>query len=386
MKRYRSSRYRSRRNRRVASFQTFTSNDAAEFVRREFFNLSRAKLESVIGLYGRKYGDGPRRYLQGTYDKWRKGEVRISRQNEDRILHCVPRFLSDRKQFDLLSVYIPKYMRQLRETIRDQHVGLSNVSRAYSRAAHRCYETEPELDWFAKDVFDENELETFAEVIRYSMLDRLHRSYSAVRNDLMKAVPVLMSMDTGISISYSIGELACEVTIDAQLPRLPDTAFELSSPPELIERHQEQYERMIFDHRCEMLTQAKEQEAKDGVAQLDLAILRETIESLSRSESMESDIEIQGAGGVFRGRIWRKNLGILRLHLFTRVALAVISTGAAAAGVWLLWVFETQCWIACGGFLAFFAVIGIWQWAFEKYEEVRDYERCRTARLAEDGR
>lgn len=65
-----------------------------EEVREAFFDLQPAKLDAVLGNYGRRYGDSARQYAERIYPRWRSGSVQLSGQTLERLLEIVPPFLS----------------------------------------------------------------------------------------------------------------------------------------------------------------------------------------------------------------------------------------------------------------------------------------------------
>jgi len=356
------------------------ANCAADFIRREFFEMDYATRQLVVQFYGREYGENARRYLEKTFEKWRTGEVVPRRQTENRILHCVPRFLSDQKQFSVLSFYIPRYLNQLRAAGRSQHVTLNTIPTAYANVAQRCRELEPKLDWFVEGIFSKEEVAAFAEVVRYSALDRLHRSYSAVRLDLTAAMPSLLKIDASVQIGYRIDEFSSVVPVDEHPPALPLAAFSMPTTPQLVVRHREQYEQVMVEHACDMQVQAEAQRSRHSVAKLDLSMLQKAINSVSRSDSVESNFKVCGAGGIFEGRVIRKNLPALKANLFGRITTAVLATIGGIAAVVALLALDSGFFI-CSLLLGLPLLFGLWIWVGEKYQEVKDYERSRTTRF-----
>ena len=50
------------------------SVNAHDYILKKFFELDPQTIAQVIELYGREYGDGPKKYFKSTFEKWRAGE------------------------------------------------------------------------------------------------------------------------------------------------------------------------------------------------------------------------------------------------------------------------------------------------------------------------
>ncbi|MCB9858791.1 MAG: hypothetical protein H6818_24185 [Phycisphaerales bacterium] len=351
----------------------------------EFFELDEFALRRVIDLYGREHGSGPRKYFESTFQKWRSGEVQPRSETQDRILHCVPRFLSEEKQFEILSFYIPEYMNKLRAAFKVRNLVIEGVPKAFADAAEKCRRAEPGLDWFVRGVFSDEEIAAFANVARYTALDRLHRSYTAVRDDLSTAMSHLRAVDAKVTVRYRLDEPKCVIELYGSLSDLPSTAFEMPPVPDLIVRHRRQYEQQLLDHYCDMLVQQGARQARHAVAQLDLSILQTAIASVSRSESIESSFQISGAGGRFEGTVCRKNVSGLKAQRFIRMSLAGLFTFGCVAGIAAAYTSkDLRGLLPCGIWMVLAPVSALWSWSFDKHREVREYERERSTRFAKD--
>lgn len=384
VRRWRKHRYRSQERWTVPSTETSASRKARSFVLREFFDLDRTTMKRVIRLYGREYGEAARRYFEATFEKWRRGEVEPRRETQDRFLHCVPRFLPTAKQFAILSFYIPEYMKQLTAASRVHRLTVDALPAAYSDASNKCRETAPKLDWFIRGVFSDEELAAFTDVARYTVLDRLHRSYAAVRLDLATVIAHLENVDAMVAMRYRLDELGGVVEIEGAMPPMPERAFELPPVPELVVRHSEEYKRLLLDHHCEMVAEDDARVARHAVAKLDFSILHNAIASVSGTYTMDSNFEVRGAGGTFEGTVSRKNVRALWVQLFGRMATASVCTGALVVGIVAAFMSEDLRGLAfCGMWGVLVAIPALWTWVLEKHREVRDYERGQAKRFAE---
>lgn len=356
---------------------------ASDFIRSEFFSLDHATFAKIMRLYEGEYGTGAYNYLMRTFHKWRLGYVGMSGQTQYRILHCVPRFLSPAKQFTILAFYIPEYMKQLIEASHVHNMTMDAVPSAFANAAKRCQETEPKLDWFVHGIFTEEEIAAFAEVARYTALDRLHRSYAAVRVDLATTTSHLSEADASVSMCYRLDEVGCVIELNGVVPALPPTAFDLPPMPALVVRNREEYERLLRDHQCEMIAEQEGRVARHAVAQLDLSILQNAIASLSKADSVESTFQVHGAGGTFEGTVSRKNLPGLKAQLLGRITVATLGTVGLVAGIAAIFASERfGGLVVCGIWLVLGVIPAMWSWVIKKHKEVSDYERGRSTRIA----
>ncbi len=352
------------------------SSQARAYILNHFFDLDSETLALVVEFYGNEHGDGARKYFESTFNKWRTGNVQPRRETQDRILHCVPRFLSSEKQFEILSFYIPEYLSDTLLRSRVSRLKIEELPQAFKNAASRCVESEPNLDWFVEGVFSEEEIAAFVDVARYTILDQLHRSYAAVRFDLLTAPIHLAGIDALVNVHYHLDLLGGEVLLNGSIPTLPPIAFQMPSMPLLIVRHQQQYERLLINHEVDMLTNQNIQSSRNLVGQLDLATLRDAVASISKSDSMESQFEAHCAGGVFKGTISRKNLFALKAQLLGRITVALPSAVAMIAGVIVLVIDKDLCGFGfIVGFLSLGVILGLWGWVIEKHKEVNEYER-----------
>lgn len=380
----RRSRPRRRANRRINLAQITASEKAREYILREFFDLDPHTFSRVIDLYGREHGRGAQKYFEATYEKWRHGRVQPSSSTQNRILRCVPRFLSHEKQFTILNFYIPSYVTQLRTACKMHRLAPDEVPEAFASAAKRCLDTPPSLDWFVKGVFSDAELTAFSNVVRFTVLDRFRRAYAAVRMDLSSIEEYLNDLDAKLTLTYRIAELGGLVELSDGVSSLPATAFELPPAPDLVVRHRAHYETLLIEHFCEMHVETEAQIARQEVAHLDLSVLRSAIDTVSKRDSMDSSFEVTGAGGTFQGIVSRKNLTRLKAQLFARIATAVVCSGVIGIGIVALLRTKGLRDLAPCGILGVLGVIpALWSWVIEKYEEVRDYERGRRSRIAE---
>lgn len=380
---------RTRRNRvssagRVLVARSSASAQARAFVLNEFFSLDWATMQRVIELYGREYSAGARRYLESTFEKWRRGEVQPRRQTQDRILHCVPRFMSTAKQFQTLSYYIPEYMAKLAPTSLCKRLTADAVPTAFAEAASQCRATAPQLDWFISGVFTDQELAAFTNTVRFTVLDRLSRAYQAVLRDLATITTCLANLDASVSLRYRIEAVGGQVELGGgERPSLPTQAFALPPVPELVVRHREEYEKLLAAHHCEMLLEQEAQVARHAVACLDLSVLQNAINAASRADSVESTFQMHGAGGTLEGTVCRKNLPALKAQMYGRMSVAVLGTLGLVVGLIALFGLEDLRGLAVCGFWGMLAAVPLmWSWAMEKRQEVRDYERGQTGRSA----
>lgn len=359
------------------------SLQAREFILSEFFNLDGVTLHRVIQLYGREYGQGARRYLESTFDSWRNGSVTPRRDTQDRFLHCVPRYLSSAKQFTILSFYIPEFMARLMAQSNVGRIQISELSAAFTRTATRCRDTTPTLDWFVQGVFSGEEIDAFADVARYTVFDRLHRCYCAARSDLHTVTEYLSGVDANVTMEYKIETIHAIVALDGAIISLPAEPFELPRTPALVERHREQYERLLVEHHADMIAECHAQEARHSVARLDLSILKHTISSAAKRDSMDSTFVIRGGAGQFEGRIWRKNIAALKAQFAGRILAAGAGTLGLLLGIIAAFASERhQDWGGLGVIVAFIAVPWVWSWAIEKQGEIREYERAQSTGFA----
>ncbi|RJP28357.1 MAG: hypothetical protein C4527_12170 [Candidatus Omnitrophota bacterium] len=71
-------------------------------VREIFFNLPPEDLEMVFRAYGRKYGEGKKRFAKQTFKKWKSGIVQMSGKISERLVVFLPPYLKFENKYDLV--------------------------------------------------------------------------------------------------------------------------------------------------------------------------------------------------------------------------------------------------------------------------------------------
>ena len=120
--------------------------ESLQFVRTEFFRMDPFTFKLFSNFYADKYGDGPKRYMQRTYPKWKSGVTDMSGQTAGRILQCVPPFLDREKQFELLSFQVPAVVQQQKAELNATRIRTSKLESTYHGMASSIAERQYKLN------------------------------------------------------------------------------------------------------------------------------------------------------------------------------------------------------------------------------------------------
>ena len=86
-----------------------SADETSMYVRDVFFNFEKSRFVEFANFYEKKYGTGAKAYLKATFEKWKSGSTQMSGETCDRILHCVPKFMTIEEQFHIIALYIPRF-------------------------------------------------------------------------------------------------------------------------------------------------------------------------------------------------------------------------------------------------------------------------------------
>ena len=70
-------------------------------VKKYFFDMTRSELDTILVEYGNKYGVKPKLYAQETFEKWRKGTVKMSGLVAKRLFNLLPPRMPLQKKYEL---------------------------------------------------------------------------------------------------------------------------------------------------------------------------------------------------------------------------------------------------------------------------------------------
>lgn len=334
-----------------------------------------------MDFYARKYGDGPKRYLQRTYPHWRSGTTNMASQTERRILVCVPPFLDKVKQFELLSFQIPAVIQQQNSELKVRSTRMPELEATYHNLAKSILEREYKLDWFVNEVFPSEELAEFLNVFKYTAIDCLRQSFTQVSEDLLLLHDFLPKINASVDISYHIALLDCTLDVDVYPPH-ETTGLNISIPePRLVTQFRDQYKTILLDHA---LTQCKVVAAGHANRQIALADVQMVVTQLERTKSdqeYDSTIEVQGHGGTLRLHLKKRNLLRLRYAIAKQTVKLLIAI--CISGLVVVWLCVKGYWpiLICLGFICIGSIGSIWGKFNELKTEVKEYERRRATRL-----
>lgn len=262
-------------------------------------------------------------------------------------------------------------------------IELSQMTQSYSNLVNTIAAREYHLDWFISKVFRETEVQEFLDVLKYTMIDALNRSYCAVREDIASLQRLLADADGSVDLDYTISLLGCRLAVDASAS--PPQANSLVLPmrvPRLVSQFQREYRQVLLDHAIKAIALENSGEVRRYVALSDVQSVVLQLKELGSDQEYDSTLEIEGYGGTAIIRLQKKNLILMRYQICretVKLAVAVAITGGL-----IVWATRTDSWplLFYLGIIPLWIVSACWNTLNNLRSEAREYERKRRTRIA----
>ena len=296
------------------------------YIENEFFNADDELFHKISNLYRNIYGERPYRYLLNTYNSWKRGSVKTSRQTMKRIFECVPRFLSDEKRFIILKNEILFFIKELHSKQIEKDVSLIELNSLFKNYNLQIEDFEKSnMPYMASDkIFKVDEIEQFLNVCKYVLKEKLKLVYNQVKNDIILIKEKLSTFNTGIfQASYKINFL--KSTIDISLINdIPLNFIQIQpNQMELSGRYKEYAENYILNELIKLDFSEKNGKINSYVKSVDFDFFisqYETLFEAKRSSSLQS--EFNGEGGILDLKFEVKVLK----SLYTSILYSIIKT------------------------------------------------------------
>ena len=356
------------------------------FIKECFFSFNRLTFLKFVNYYVDKYGEGPKNYLIKTYPKWKSGEVNLSSQSGIRLLKCVPKFLTIDEKFEILKFYLPEIAEGLRNSISRKSVNLSDINKLYYHLSNKCLQFSYGLDWFASGVFTNDEIKELINVLKFAMLNRIIKSYNDVKSDIRFIYNIFLKVDIdyAMEFNYRINFLNCLIKLDDFSVLNRNLRFPTLDRPNLATDYREKFKKILLNHSLKLSLEEDKTKYNHHFIVNDVKKLLSYLSNLKKSQEFDSNIKVDGKGGVANIHFYKKN--ILRLH--SEIVLATIKFFASIliTGV-IFWVLIE---IGIGWIIIYFAIgalslIGSFgSKILQKRSEVKEYEQRRKVRFTEN--
>ena len=299
---------------------------AYTYIENEFFNADDVLFQKVSNLYYNIYGENAYKYLLNTYNSWKSGSVKTSRQTMNRIFECVPRFLTDEKRFVILKNEVLFFLKELHRKQIEKDVSLSELDTLFKNYTLQIENFEKSnMPYMASNrIFKEDEIEQFLNVCKYVLKEKLKLVYDQVKNDILLIKEKLSTFSTGIfQASYKISFL--KSTIDISLINDIPLSFIQIQPNqiELSGRYKEYAENYILNELIKLDFSEKNGKINSYVKSVDFDFFisqYETLFEAKRSSSLQS--EFNGEGGILDLKFEVKVIK----SLYTSILYSIIKT------------------------------------------------------------
>lgn len=157
-----------------------------EYLRLEFLNADTEIFNHISNFYKNQYGSSAFYYMLNTYNSWKSGTVKISTLTMDRILECVPKFLSKEKRLFILKCEIHNFIEKAKGSFKNKDLNLNDWFTIYKSLQNEIINfNQSNLHWFiGKNIFPQEQIECYLSICKYALNERLLQSYRQVKEDL----------------------------------------------------------------------------------------------------------------------------------------------------------------------------------------------------------
>lgn len=270
----------------------------------EFFNCDDIIFKRIADLYCDLYGVNAHNYMMKTFYKWKSGWVDMSGQTMHKILECVPRFLSDEKRFYILKCEVEFFLEttHYEQQAKNKKIGLLELNTLFEHytAAFNGF-GKSNLTWFlGKKIFNEEQIEQFMSVCRYSLANRLNLAYTQVQNDLTTLKSNLKKHDIDkVSGEYTVDFLNTTIEISSIRNEILQPITFGVSEYRMEGRFKEFAEKYILDELIKIDFSKKQGDAKAHIKSNDIDMLFSHYNEVIKGKNeVKISSTFEGEGGI----------------------------------------------------------------------------------------
>lgn len=357
---------------------TSYSDETQSYIRKEFFSIDRTIFLRIAELYRSLYGEKPYSYLLEAYDLWKRGKRRVADQTMERILKCVPKYLTKEKKLFILKSEIIQFIERQQKKYENKPINCKQIDDIYKEFFNSIEHFDDEdLRWFVKDVFTKTEIDKYIEISKYVVKKKLEQSYHQVKSDLTILYPVVSQISFGVDYQYYTIDF---FKTDIDLKTFPEITMRLGQrgidEPTLDENIDERMLSYLVDEILKITYIQEVGKINQEISKNDLTVLWTRYKTILDNDN-EAEIfsEFQGKGGVFSIRILLKSKTKLRQALILSICKAI----AFSLGFILeLYVYIKFSLFKKNGYLIILFIIILLYLLSQLYSE---YNKSKTLRL-----
>jgi hypothetical protein len=353
-------------------------DEIKSFIKKEFFLIDKIAFNKIADLYHSFYGDKPYNYLLEAYAFWKNGSRRVSDQTMEKILKCVPKYLTKDKKLIILKLEIIQFIERSKKKFENQKINCNQIDGIYTGFYDSVEKFDiSDLRWFIKDVFSTNEIRFYIEISKYVIKKKLEQSYNQVKNDLKILHPIISQISFGVeSQEYNIDFFKTPINLSSiQDIRMQ---FDLGGikEPLLNENVDERMLNYLLDEILKITyihdVGAINQEISKNDLNLLLIRYKDILDNDKEAEILS---EFKGRGGIFITRILLKS----KTKLSHALVLSICKTIAFSLGViFVLFLYLNFGIFNKGGFfIVLFIVITV----FLVYNFYKEYIKSKLLRM-----
>lgn len=264
----------------------------------------------------------------------------MSSQSEQRILECVPKFMSREEQYELLLLSAPvlsnTYAQSQHFSFRSSSSSIDALHRLYSDNIESLKTKTVKPIWFVKNVFTDQEVEEYVECLRYVSIQQQIMSLTAIMQDLQQMLPALNVR--GCRVTYYYIDYLTGNRLDVfENSTTSSLGLPVNIPiPPLVSRIGVNNAKMItermlrFDHRLK---------AGAGSVVVGVDDIRSFLESIATAHNgpdYYASLIVEGSGGSMHLEVTRKDPALLRKALNMLLILKLTSFTFGLLVTWRL--------------------------------------------------
>lgn len=361
-----------------------TYHEIEKYIKECFFNFSPIELETFSNHYGGMYGLDAMKYLLKTYNKWKTGITKTSGQTINRILLCVPKFLNKSQQFEILRFYIPLIIDKWMKKIPKNGINTDNLYTKFHEITLIIKNETYNLDWFVSKVFTRKEINEFLDVLKYTILDILDRSYKNVYSDMNTiAIDInknISQIDCVAETTYYIHLLKTSFNINHDIEIKQPLSLDIDCPL-LVSQYKEEYSNILLEHLLKFLENDAIKSKKKYISLYDIQELTGKLKSIDMDSEFNFNLSASGLGGIFNIKLDRKNKNNFIKNIFKNI-LWIFLTIIGCSSIILI-----ASALSLDTIILFIILIGVYNIVLfsininQIISAMKEYERKRTKKL-----
>jgi hypothetical protein len=308
--------------------------DIFDFLKKEFFNTDKETFRLIADFYRKNYGESAHEYMLKTYKSWKKGTVNVSSLTFNRIIECVPQFLSPEKRLYILRCEIYNFLEKAKEKLKTDNLKLTKLHHIFETLQKEIINfNESNLKWFiGKNIFPVDQVEHYLCVCKYALNERLIQSYKQSINDLSIISEKFLAFRYNIdSAFFKIDFLNISIDVSKisknKIPQIPLHSLSLNLDKSFIKFG----EKYILEELMKISFYEKEGEVNASLKSKDIDTIFSHFVAITKGKNeVTINSKLQGDGGILIMKLEftpiKKSIETILISLSKLIAIVVVLT------------------------------------------------------------